>query len=84
MQLQTTVSQLGNSDAVIIPSLLMKDLGLKRGQKVYVDRLGDSGDLIITTRPKNNSKRQSQREFQKWYDTFIKENSEILDELATR
>ena len=84
MQLQTTVTQLGNSDAIIIPAPIMRDVGLKRGQKVYIDRLGDSENLVIITKPKKSSARASQKEFQKWYDVFIKENGEILDELATR
>lgn len=84
MQLQTSISRLGNSDAVIIPSQLMKNIGLKRGQKVYIDRLGDTENLVIITKPKTKPSRESQGEFQKWYDAFIKENGEILDELASR
>ena len=50
MQLQT-ITQLGNSDAVIIPATLMKDIGLKRCQKVIMDRLGDTENLVIITKP---------------------------------
>lgn len=83
MQLQT-ITQLGNSDAVVIPSTLMRGVGLKRGQKVFVDRLGDTENLVIITKPHKTTPHESQKEFQKWYDAFIDENAEILDELATR
>lgn len=75
---------MGNSDAVIIPSHFMKGMGLKRGQKVLMDRLGDTENLVIITKPQKKSTQASQKEFQKWYDEFIVENAQILDELATR
>lgn len=84
MQLQT-ITQLGNSDAVIIPATLMKDIGLKRGQKVSMDRLGNTENLVIITKPQKKSSQGSvSHEFQTWLSSFLEEDKELLDDLARR
>lgn len=84
MQLQT-ITQLGNSDAVIIPATLMKNIGLKRGQKVVVDRLGDTENLVIMTKPtKKISQSAVTAEFQTWLSSFLEEDKELLNDLAQR
>ncbi len=84
MQLQT-ITQLGNSDAVIIPATLMKDIGLKRGQKVIMDRLGDTENLVIITKPtKKVSQSAVTAEFQTWLSSFLEEDKSLLDDLARR
>ena len=89
MQLQTTMTQLGNSDAIIVPAPMMREAKYKRGQKFTIDYISQTNSFSV--RPVEKSKasaKQSSRasdvEFQKWFDEFIEENGEILDELATR
>ena len=82
---QQTIFQAGNSSVVAIPTPLMKEIGLKRGHKVLMERLGDTDNLVIITKPqKKVSKSAVSEEFQKWLSEFMEENGEILDELATR
>ncbi len=77
MQLQT-VFQAGNTQAVSLP----KPLGFSVGQKIFVDKIDDQTVVI-----KKADKIQSTvagGEFDKWLKVFLKENGEILDELAER
>jgi antitoxin component of MazEF toxin-antitoxin module len=78
----------GNSDVVAIPKGLMKELGLVRGQKVIVDKADEAGAIIIrkSTKDRKTPRKGSvnSKEFKKWLDVFLRENAEILDELATR
>ena len=82
------VFRAGNSNVVAIPKHIFDDLGLKTGQKVFVER---TDDVILIKKVKKipktitkNGKSKISAEFQKWLDTFMKENGEILDELAVR
>ena len=79
----TTISQLGNSNAVILPSSIMKETKWRRGQKMAIDYVPEAHGILIRPVKKTVSS-QSEIESQKWFDEFIKENGEILDELATR
>lgn len=80
-----TIFQAGNSNAVTIPTPLMKEIGLKRGNKVTVERLGDTDNLVIITKPqKKTPKTAVSVEFQKWLSTFLEEDKELLDDLARR
>jgi len=80
-----TITQIGNSDGVTIPAHLMTELKIKRGQKVVVDRLADSENLVIITKPqKKMDKTALSKEFRSWLGTFLDEDKEILEELADR
>lgn len=80
-----TITQIGNSDGVTIPAHLMTELHIKRGQKVIVDRLADTDNLVIITKPqKKTSKSALSKEFHDWLESFLEEDKEILDELAHR
>lgn len=82
---QQTIFQAGNSDVVTIPSPLMKQIGLKRGQKVIIDRLGDTENLVIITKPQKKTAQSGvSEEFQKWLSTFLEEDKELLNDLAQR
>ena len=86
MQTQT-IFQAGNSEVVAIPKHLMKELNLKKGQKVIVDRTPGGEAIVIKKTNKTISttkKSATSKEFKKWLNTFMKENGEILDELAVR
>ena len=85
----TTISQLGNSSAVILPAPIMQEAKWHRGQKMTIDYIPQTNSISVRPVEKNRttikqSSRASDVEFQKWFDEFIEENGEILDELATR
>lgn len=82
------IFQAGNSAVVAIPKDLMKDLKFSKGQKVEISKASDGESILIKKAGKtvSSSKKLPKvtAEFQKWMDTFMKENGEILDELAIR
>ncbi len=77
MQIQT-VFRAGNSNVVALP----KDLEFKFGDKVTINKLNDG--LLIEKVKKEKSKKAVTKEFQKWLKNVLKEDKEILDELAVR
>lgn len=85
MQTQT-IFQAGNSEVVAIPKHLLEELKLKNGQKVTVDKASDDDAIVIRKASKSikPSRKVSKTEFNKWLDKVIKEDAEILDELAVR
>lgn len=85
----TTISQLGNSNAIILPSPIMQEAKWRRGQKMIIDYIPQTNSISVRPVEKNRTttkqtSRASEVEFQKWFNEFIDENGEILDELATR
>jgi antitoxin component of MazEF toxin-antitoxin module len=83
MQSQS-IFQVGNSNAVTIPPHLMKELGLKKGQEVIVDRLADTDAIIVTPKNKASSPKLTEKEYKKWLTNFLEEDGDLLDELAVR
>lgn len=86
MQTQN-VFKAGNSNVVAIPKHLAKELGIKPGQKVFVDKTPDGEAIIVRKVSKTKPARELKivsSEFKKWWDIFLKENAKILDELALR
>ena len=77
--MQVTVAQIGNSIGITIPSQLRKKHGFRKGQKLALSENAE-GDIVIRD-PRSVKHPQ---DFKKWLDVFMKENAEILDELATR
>lgn len=81
MQIQT-VFKAGNSHVVAIPKELNSKLNIKAGQKVVLEESGN-GNILI--RKVTAGKVISlEKNFKKWWQVFLKENAEILDELAVR
>jgi antitoxin component of MazEF toxin-antitoxin module len=80
----TTISQLGNSNAVILPSPIMKEAKWRRGQKMTIDYVPEADGIFIRSAKKTTTSSRPQEEFQEWLDTFLKEDAELLDELANR
>jgi len=75
----------GNSDVVAIPKGLMKELGFKRGQSVSIEKFEENAVVIRKYKKfskKKEDKVEGSAEFKGWWKEFLKENSEILDELA--
>jgi len=84
MQIQT-VFRAGNSNVVAIPKQLSKELGLKPGQKVFVEKDQASEAIVISKASKLKAKKSAtSKEFKKWLKEALKEDAEILDELALR
>ncbi|OGG30594.1 hypothetical protein A2973_01155 [Candidatus Gottesmanbacteria bacterium RIFCSPLOWO2_01_FULL_49_10] len=79
--MRTTISQLGNSNAVILPSPIMQEAKWRRGQKMTIDYVAQAGGVFIRPIAKTPSSR-SQQEFQTWLDGFLAEDGALLDELA--
>lgn len=75
--------QAGNSQVVAIPRELFDDMGFQKGQKVFVDK-ADDAIVIKKSIAKKAVAPASRTEFKKWLDTVLKEDAEILDELADR
>lgn len=82
MQVQT-VFKAGNSNVVAIPKSLAEEVGIKVGQKVTIEKT-DENELQIRKVVKATKKESKQVDFKRWWKTFLKDNSEILDELAVR
>ncbi len=82
-----TMYQAGNSLVVSIPREIAKDLNLRKGHKVHVDK-SPEGDAVVIKRAKKafpqRPSTQASREFNRWLDQFIEEDGGILDELASR
>lgn len=80
-----SIFQVGNSHVVSIPSRLMQEIGMKKGQRVMVDRIPDTDALIVRPVVKKQAKTSiEEKEFQEWLDSFLKEDGKLLDELAHR
>lgn len=78
MQTQT-IFRAGNSQVIAIP----KNFG-KQGEKVVVETTSNGEVLVVRKESFVSSKKTSKKEFNKWLGVFMKENGEILDELALR
>ncbi|KKS87893.1 MAG: hypothetical protein UV63_C0049G0002 [Microgenomates group bacterium GW2011_GWC1_43_11] len=80
-----SIFQVGNSNVVSIPSRLLQEIGMKKGQKVTVDRIPDTDAIIVRPVTKKQTVALSEtKEFQQWLDSFLKEDGQLLDELADR
>lgn len=78
-----TVFRAGNSEVVAIPRPLLKELGIKNGDKVELEKSPDNTAIVIKkqTSPIGETKKSDQ-EFAKWWQMFLRENGGILDDLA--
>ncbi|MFZ5933213.1 MAG: AbrB/MazE/SpoVT family DNA-binding domain-containing protein [Patescibacteria group bacterium] len=82
MQIQT-VFRAGNSNVVAIPKDLSRELGIKPGQKVVIEKT--EGEELVIRKARDRSKKISaDEEFRRWWKAFLKDNAGILDELAVR
>lgn len=71
----------GNSVAVTIPSQYLKELNLKEGSTVLVDKKGS--ELSITPQ-KTALAKDVDAKFMKMVDEFITDHEDVLKELAQR
>lgn len=80
-----TVFRAGNSNVVAIPKYLSEELGIKSGQKVTIDKTSDGSAIVIKISGKTKrAPKATRKEFKRWLSKVLKEDSEILDELAVR
>lgn len=79
-----SIFQVGNSNVVAIPSHLMRELGLKKGQEVIVDRIPDSNAIVVTPKTTKKTGLLSDNEYKLWLKKFFDEDGALLDELASR
>lgn len=77
------IFQAGNSNVVAIPPQYLTELDWSTGQKVHIDKIDDE-TIIIKKAIAKVTPKQSEVEFQKWLSSFMAENAETLDELASR
>ena len=87
MQIQSTtqLTQLGNSDAVIIPAPIVREAKYKRGQKFTIDYIPQTnGILVRPVEKKGKTTKQSDKEFQNWLTMVLEEDKDLLDELSRR
>lgn len=80
-----TVFKAGNSNVVTIPKHLLEELSIKSGEKVSVQKSQSEDGILIKKANKSDQKNISpEKNFKIWWREFLKENSEVLDELAIR
>lgn len=79
-----TIFQAGNSAAMTIPHDLLKEMGLKVGQKVEMNKMSDAKKLVVSPVEKISEKTGLTLEFKKWLSGFLEEDGKLLDELENR
>lgn len=73
--------QIGNSAGVIIPQELRREIGVKPGDKVIVQK---KGSQIVISSAKKRLAGGVDSKFMKMVDEFIDEHEDVLTELAKR
>ena len=85
MQIQT-VFKAGNSNVIAIPKDLSRELKIAPGQEVTVTKIPGEEAIVIKKAAKTKKTKEGviRKEFKVWLDKVLKEDKEILDELAVR
>lgn len=83
---EQVVFRAGNSNVVAIPKSLGSKYGIRSGARVTVEEVPEVGGVIVkrVTRFSKTQKAGITPEFKKWLKEVLKEDAEILDELAGR
>lgn len=79
--MEQRVIQIGNSVGVVLPQDIRQTLGLRRGDRVVLNKKGD--DIVISRSKKSLAGGVNDR-FMKIVDDFIDEHEDVLQELARR
>jgi bifunctional DNA-binding transcriptional regulator/antitoxin component of YhaV-PrlF toxin-antitoxin module len=53
--MEQTAIQIGNSVGAIIPSVFRKQMGIKKGKKLFFVPTSDSQSIILTVKPGNRT-----------------------------
>ncbi len=80
--MEQTVIKVGNSLGVILPKHILKNLNIKRGQKLYLDVYEE--EKTLTLRVNKNRAKGITPEFIKFLDEFQKEHSYSLSKLSEK
>lgn len=67
-----------------LPQPLLREWGVRTGGELTVEKVPDSEAILVFPARKKAKLGAVTVEFKKWLDSFLDENSEILDELADR
>ncbi len=78
----TSLTQQGNSNSVILPAAQLREAKWQRGQKLAVDFVPEIDGFLIRRVKKSQPPTRSEKEFERWLSSFLKEDAELLDELA--
>ena len=79
-----TVFKTGNSYAITIPKDILKELAIRKGQKVLVEKSPEGEAVIVRKATPRSKKTVMSAEFRNWLKAVLKEDAQILDELAVR
>ena len=80
-----SIFKAGNSHVVAIPKHLSDELNFKPGQKVTIDKTPEGNGIVIKKAVQTTVKSKQSpigREFNKWLENVLIEDSEVLDGLA--
>ncbi len=75
----------GNSVVVTIPREYLRDVGIRDGSELIVDK-DELGVITVVKKTQKVPAKKSNLtpEFKQWLDQALKEDAQILDELAER
>jgi len=76
-----SIIQIGNSQGVIIPSNILKSMGLRAGTKISIDVDVDEKRITLSA-PGADPISSITPEFRQWLTDFKKKNYKMLKELA--
>lgn len=79
--MEMKVVQIGNSAGVVIPKQIRKDLGIRVGENVSLNKMGKK---IVINNPKKKNANKVDLKFVKMVDEFMNEHEDALQELAKR
>lgn len=78
------IIQIGNSIGTIIPQLISRDLGLKLGDPLKVEKKGNKLIISPIKKTKKNLASGVNAKFARIVDEFVDEHKDVLAELAHR
>ena len=80
------IIRVGNSAAITIPKEVMETLGLRVGTKAVVTVQPEIRRLVVDIAPKklHGVSAKLSQEFTAWLNSFLKEDTELIKELAKR
>lgn len=79
--MEQVVVQIGNSAGVVIPKELRRQVGLRLGSKVRVEK---QGNRVLITPASLNLRGGVDAKFMQMVDEFASEHADVLAELAVR
>lgn len=80
------IIKVGNSAAITIPKRYLESIGVRVGSPIIVSLDPNIKQLIVDVPEKKIKTKHAKlsHEFQGWLNAFLKEDANLLDELASR